>query len=298
MSGQIMAGMRQETAVDGFRLGYDRTGSGPPVLLLHGWPGDRTDYREVVPLVSAAADVIVPDLRGFGESDKHEADPASQYNAAAQARSLIGLIDELALGRPVIAGYDIGSRIAQAIARDRPDLVRALVIAPPLPGIGDRILAPRAQREFWYQAFHNLELSTQLVDGQPEAVRAYLRHFWSHWSGPGYEPARDHLDHLVAVYGPPGAFAASIAWYRGGAGSVAASLAERAPDPGDRIAVPSTVLWPEHDPLFPREWSDRIGEFFAAAELSWLDGAGHFSPLEAPGEFAAAIAAAVRTSAD
>jgi pimeloyl-ACP methyl ester carboxylesterase len=293
-----MAGMRQETAVDGFRLGYDRTGSGPPVLLLHGWPGDRTDYREVVPLVSAAADVIVPDLRGFGESDKHEADPASQYDAAAQARSLIGLIDELALGRPVIAGYDIGSRIAQAIARDRPELVRALVIAPPLPGIGDRILASWAQREFWYQAFHNLELSTQLVDGQPEAVRSYLRHFWSHWSGPGYEPARDHLDHLVAVYGPPGAFAASIAWYRGGAGSVAASLAERAPGPGDRIAVPATVLWPEHDPLFPREWSDRIGEFFAAAELSWLDGAGHFSPLEAPGEFAAAIAAAVRTSAD
>ena len=47
------------------------------MLLLHGWPGDRTDYREVAPLVSAAADVIVPDLRGFGESDKHEADPAA-----------------------------------------------------------------------------------------------------------------------------------------------------------------------------------------------------------------------------
>jgi pimeloyl-ACP methyl ester carboxylesterase len=291
-----MAGMRQETAIDGFRLTYDRTGSGPAVLLLHGWPGDRTDYREVAPLVSAAADVIVPDLRGFGESDKHETDPASQYNATAQARSIIGLIDELALGRPVICGYDIGSRIAQAIARDRPDLVRALVIAPPLPGIGDRILTPQAQREFWYQAFHNLELSTQLVDGQPEAVRAYLRHFWSHWSGPGYEPARDHLDHLVAVYGPPGAFAASIAWYRSGAGSVAASLAEQVPK--YRIEAPTTVLWPEHDPLFPREWSDRIGEFFAAAELSWLDSAGHFSPLEAADEFAAAIVAAARTSPD
>jgi pimeloyl-ACP methyl ester carboxylesterase len=295
-----MAGMRQETAIDGFRLAYQRTGriGAGPAVLLHGWPGDRTDYREVVPLVSAAADVIVPDLRGFGESDKHKADPARQYNATAQARSVIGLIDELALGRPVIAGYDIGSRIAQAIARDRPDLVRALVIAPPLPGIGDRILAPRAQREFWYQAFHNTELATQLVDGQPDAVRAYLRHFWSHWSGPGYEPGPGHLDHLVSVYGPPGAFAASIAWYRAGAGSVAASLAERAPDPADRIAVPATVLWPEHDPLFPREWSDRIGEFFAAAELAWLDGAGHFSPLEAAGEFAAAILAAVRTSPD
>jgi pimeloyl-ACP methyl ester carboxylesterase len=287
-----MAAMRSETAIDGFRLAYDRTGAGPAVLLLHGWPGDRTDYREVVPLVASAADVIVPDLRGFGESGKHPADPAAQYSAAAQARSLTGLIGELALGPVVLAGYDIGSRIAQAIARDRPDLVRALVIAPPLPGIGDRILTPEAQREFWYQAFHQLELSTKLVDGQPGAVRAYLRHFWSHWSGPGYEPSAGHLDHLVSVYGPPGAFAASINWYRAGAGSVATSLAERAPAPDERITAPTTVLWPGHDPLFPRAWSDRIGEFFAAAELTWLDGAGHFSPLEAPERFAAAVTAA------
>jgi len=290
-----MTGMRSEAAIDGFRLAYERTGSGPAVLLLHGWPGDRTDYREVVPSVSQAADVIVPDLRGFGESDKHVADPAREYNAAAQARSIAGLIGELGLGQVVLAGYDIGSRIAQAIARNRPDLVRALVIAPPLPGIGDRILAPQAQREFWYQAFHNLGLSAELIDGRPDAVRAYLRHFWSHWSGPAYEPDDQHLDHLVSVYGPPGAFTASIAWYRAGAGSVAASLAEQVPDPGDRIAVPTTVLWPEHDPLFPREWSDRIGEFFADPRLTWLDGAGHFSPLEAPGAFAAAVVAAVGT---
>ncbi len=288
-----MAVMRSETAIDGFRLAYDRTGTGPAVLLLHGWPGDRTDYREVVPLVAAAADVIVPDLRGFGESDKHAADPADQYSAVAQARSLVALIGELDLGPVVLAGYDIGSRIAQAIARDRPELVRALVVAPPLPGIGDRILTPQAQREFWYQPFHQLELSTQLMDGQPEAVRAYLRHFWSHWSGPGYQPSGGHLDHLVSVYGAPGAFAASIAWYRAGAGSIAASLAEQAPAPEDRIAVPVTVLWPEHDPLFPREWSDRISEFFAAAKLTWLDGAGHFSPLEAPASFAAAVTAAI-----
>jgi pimeloyl-ACP methyl ester carboxylesterase len=286
--------MRQDKTVDGFRLAYERSGPGPgapAVLLLHGWPGDRTDYRDVVPLLSATADVVVPDLRGFGKSDKLEADPARQYTAAAQARSLIGLIEELGLGRPVLAGYDIGSRIAQAIARDRPDLVRALVVAPPLPGIGDRILRPQAQQQFWYQAFHQLELCTQLIDGQAEAVRAYLRHFWSHWSGPGFEPTSDHLDHLVAVYGPPGAFAASIAWYRAGAGSVAASLAEQVPE--RRIAVPTTVLWPEHDPLFPREWSDRIGEFFAAVTLTGLDGVGHFSPLEAPAAFATAITAAI-----
>ena len=140
---------------------------------------------------------------------------------------------------------------------------------------------------------HQLELCSELIDGQRDAVRSYLRHFWSHWSGPGYEPTSQRLNHLVSVYGPPGAFAASIAWYRAGAGSVAASLAERAPEPDQRIATPTTVLWPEYDPLFPREWSDRIGEFFAAATLTWLDDVGHFSPVEAPDAYAAAITVAL-----
>lgn len=280
--------VRQTNPVDGFRLAYDRAGSGPAVLLLHGWPGDRSDYRQVVPLVSAAADVVVPDLRGFGESDKHQADPAGQYNADAQARSVIGLIEELGLDRPVIAGYDIGSRIAQAMARARPDLVRALVLSPPLPGIAGRILTPEAQREFWYQAFHRLELAERLIDGHPDAVRAYLRHFWTHWSGPDFELTAGHLEHLVSVYGPPGAYTASIAWYRAGAGAVAISLAERAPDPAHRIATPATVLWPAHDPLFPREWSDRLDDFFADVRLAHIDG-GHFTPLESAQDFAAAV---------
>jgi pimeloyl-ACP methyl ester carboxylesterase len=284
--------MRQAVAVDGFHLAFDRAGQGPGVVLLHGWPGDRTDYRDVLPLVAATADVIAVDLRGFGESDKHDA--PSQYTAAAQARSVIGLIGELGLDRPVIGGYDIGSRIAQAIARERPDQVSALVLCPPLPGIGRRILTPRAQQEFWYQAFHNLDLSAQLIDGQPAAVRHYLRHFWSHWSGPGYELTAARLDHLVSVYAPPGAFTASICWYRAGSGSVAISVAEQAPSPEDRIAVPATVLWPSHDPLFPPEWSDRLSDFFTDASLTRLDGAGHFIPLERPGDFAAAVTAALR----
>jgi pimeloyl-ACP methyl ester carboxylesterase len=284
--------MRQHTAVDGFRLAYDRTGHGPPVVLLHGWPGDRTDYRAMVPLLSAAADLVVPDLRGFGESDKHRADPAQQYDAGAQARSVVALIEELGLDRPVLCGYDIGSRIAQTIARARPDLVRALVVSPPLPGIGERILSAPAQAEFWYQSFHQLDLAETLVDGRPDAVRAYLRHFWSHWSGPGFElPAAD-LEHLVASYAEPFAFTASIGWYRAGAGAVARSVSERAPLPDDRIAVPTTVVWPEHDPLFPRAWSDRLDEFFTNVRLVPVDGVGHFTPLECPAELAAAVTAA------
>ncbi|MEU7905205.1 alpha/beta hydrolase [Actinoplanes sp. NPDC049118] len=281
--------MAWTTAVDGFRLAYERTGAGPAVVLLHGWPSDRTEYRDVVPLLPAA-DVVVPDLRGFGASDRHSADPA-RYSAGAQARSVIGLIEELGLDRPVLGGHDIGSRVAQAVARHRPDLIRALVLTPPLPGIGERILTPAAQQEFWYVAFHRLGLADELIDGRPDAVRRYLRHFWTHWSGPGFTLAEDHLDHLVALYSEPGAFAASIGWYRYGASGLARVAAEPVPQPAERITVPTTVLWPEHDPLFPTGWSDRLDRFFADVRLRHVDG-GHFLPLECPREFAAAVATA------
>jgi pimeloyl-ACP methyl ester carboxylesterase len=191
--------------------------------------------------------VIVPDLRGFGASDQRAGEPAEAYAGAGQAASVLGLLRELGLPAAVIAGYDIGSRIAQQMAR----------VAP-------------------------------------AAVRAYLEHFWQHWSGPGYTPDPAQLDRLAAAYGTSGAFTASIGWYRAGSGTVAGSLAEQTPAPEDRIAVPTTVLWPGHDPLFPRDWSDRIEAFFSAATVKSLPEAGHFTPLEAPAEFAGAILAALQ----
>ena len=283
--------MLTSAPVDGLRLAYERAGSGRPVVLLHGWPGDHTDYDDLVPLLSGGAEVIVPDLRGFGQSDKHAESPGEAYSAAAQARSVVGLIEELGVDAPVIAGYDIGSRIAQAIARDAPQAVRALVVSPPLPGAGDRVLTADALREFWYQAFHQLPLVEQILDGDPAAVRAYLAHFWRHWSGPGFEPTDERLDHLAGVYGAPGAMTASIGWYRAGSGMVASSLAET--DPPQRIAAPTTVLWQSDDPLFPRAWADRLDRFFSHVELRELDGVGHFTPLEAPQAFAAAIVRAM-----
>jgi pimeloyl-ACP methyl ester carboxylesterase len=281
--------MPRSAPVDGFRLSYDRAGDGPPVVLLHGWPGDRHDFRHVMPLLTGSADVVVPDLRGFGESDKHDRPAAEAYSAAAQARSIAGLIDELGLGRPLIAGYDIGSRTAQAVARHHPGDVSRLVLTPPMPGVGDRVFSVDAQREFWYQPFHQLDLSVQLIDGNPASVRSYLRHFWTHWSGPGYAPAEADLDHLVQVYGPAGAFQTSVNWYRAGSGTVATSAREQIPVPDDRLGTPLIVLWPEHDPLFPRAWSDRLPDFFTDVDLRPVDGSGHFVPVEAPAAFAAPI---------
>jgi pimeloyl-ACP methyl ester carboxylesterase len=278
--------------VDGVSLAYEREGDGPAVVLLHGWPGDRADWRAVRPLLGDGLEVIVPDLRGFGESDRPRGDPAELYAAPAQSRSIVGLLDELGIASAVIAGYDVGSRVAQRVARDAAGRVRALVLSPPMPGVGRRVLEPDAQREYWYQPFHRLGLPDELIDGRPDAVRAYLAHFWSHWSGPEFTLGASDLERLVDVYGAPGAFLSSIAWYRAGSGTVATSLAEEAPAPEDRMATATTVLWPTHDPLFPPEWGDRLDEFFSDVSVQRLAGVGHFTPLEAPREFAAAIHAA------
>jgi pimeloyl-ACP methyl ester carboxylesterase len=283
--------MPRSAPVDGFSLAYDRIGSGPPVVLLHGWPGHRGDYRDVVPLLAEHADVVVPDMRGFGESDRHDRPAPGAYSAEAQAASVLGLIDELDLERPVLMGYDVGSRVARTLATARPEVVRALVLAPPLPGAGERILR---SDEFWYQPFHRLPLSERMIDGDEAAVRAYIGHFWEHWSAPGWSLAADRFDEIVALYSRPGAFTSSIAWYRSGSGGVQTALAERAPDPDDRIAVRTTVLWPEHERLFPLEWGDRLGEFFSDYEVQPLPGVGHFSPLEAPAAVAEATARASR----
>ena len=283
--------MPRSAPVDGFSLAYERHGAGPPVVLLHGWPGSRRDFRELVPRVQGEADLVVPDLRGFGESDRHAERAAADFAAPAQAASVRGLIAELGLERPVLVGYDVGGRVAQAIAREAPEEVRGLVLSPPMPGIGERVLSPGAQREFWYQHFHRLTLAEELMALGPPAVRVYLAHFWSHWSAQGWELPADELDRLVETYAAPGAFAASIAWYRAGAGAVERSLAETAPAPEDRIAAPTLVLWGDEEPLFPLEWADGIGEFFADATLETLAGVGHFTPLEAPEAMAEGVRA-------
>jgi pimeloyl-ACP methyl ester carboxylesterase len=285
--------MPRSSPVDGFSLAYGRTGSGPPVVLLHGWPGGRSDFRLVEPLLADVADVVVPDLRGFGESDRHPVAPDEGYTGDAQARSVTALLDELGLGPVVLAGYDIGSRIAQVIARQSPERVRALVLTPPLPGAGQRLLEPAVVAEFWYQNFHRTAVPEQLLDGDRDAVRAYLQHFWTHWSGPSYTPADADLDRLADSYARPGAFTASIGWYRQGPGILARGLAEQAPAPEDRLAVPTHALWPAHDPLFPAAWADRLDEFFADVSLTRLPDSGHFVPLEEPDAFATAIRGAL-----
>lgn len=252
------------------------------VILVHGWPGLASDHDAVRGALQPAT-VIVPDLRGFGAAFDGDL-PLAEATADAHAHRLLEALEALesddAGGRTVIAGYDIGSRIAQAALRLDPSRFDGAVLTPGYPGIGDRAAAPALAPVFWYQHFHREPIAAQLIDGNSDAVARYLDHLWSAWSGPAAPTAHPHREHLIEAYSRPGAFTASIQWYlanRGYAGD---------PPP---IETPTLMLWPTEDPLFPIEWADRLSDHFTDIALRPVDGSGHFVPLEAPSAFVDAI---------
>jgi len=277
---------------DGVRLHYVRQGRGAPVLLLHGWPGFWYDWRRVIPALEPDADVIAPDFRGFGASDKPDLPPSDAYTPAVFAADMLALLDHLGLDDVVVAGHDIGATIAQTLARAAPARVRALVLFnPPYPGIGLRRFEPAAQAEAWYQHLHALPWADRLIGHDRDTVRLYLAHFYAHWSGRPEALHPEEFEAIVDAYARPGAVRGSIAYYKARAG---ARLREATADPAAlRVAQPTTVLWGEADPVARSAWADRLPEFFPDLTLRLLPGVGHFVPVEAPDDAVAAIRAAL-----
>jgi pimeloyl-ACP methyl ester carboxylesterase len=102
--------------MNGFELAYERCGRGTPLVLIHGYPLDHTIWNPVVPLLEDDFDLILPDLRGFGQSGTTQA----AYRLADMAADLAALLDLLKIDKAVIAGHSMGGYIALAFAHAYP----------------------------------------------------------------------------------------------------------------------------------------------------------------------------------
>ncbi|MGB7926375.1 MAG: alpha/beta fold hydrolase [Pyrinomonadaceae bacterium] len=111
--------------VRGIEIGYDDTGSGPAVVLLHGYPFNRSMWREQAEALSGSYRVITPDLRGHGETTA-TAEPATMDE---MARDVAALMDELHIKRAAVGGLSMGGYVALAFYRRFPLRVRSLVLA-------------------------------------------------------------------------------------------------------------------------------------------------------------------------
>src|ERR1041384_5851238 len=113
------------TRINDIQMAYTDTGSGRPVVLIHGYPFNRSLWNEQVAALSASCRVIAVDLRGFGESDASDG-PATMNRLAQDVGELL---DHLGIARATIAGLSMGGYVALAFYKQLPSRVRALVLA-------------------------------------------------------------------------------------------------------------------------------------------------------------------------
>jgi pimeloyl-ACP methyl ester carboxylesterase len=195
---------RQVTA-NGTKLYLRVGGSGPAVVLLHGY-GETGDMW--VPLAKDLAKsrtVIVPDLRGMGLSAK----PAGGYDKKTQGGDIAGILDYLKIERAALVAHDIGNMVGYAFAaqcRDR--VIRLVVIDAPLPGVGpwEEILKSPL---LWHFRFGGPDME-RLVAGRE---RIYLDRFWNEFSAKPDRFGEAARRHYAKLYARPGAMHAGFAQF-------------------------------------------------------------------------------------
>ena len=273
------------------RLGGDR--DKPALLLLHGFPQTHAMWHRVAQLLRHDFFLILPDLRGYGDSSHAPGLPDhSNYSKRALAQDLIAVMDTLGIAAFALCGHDRGGRVAHRLALDHPARVRRLCVIDIAPTLD---MYARTDFDFaraYYHWFHLIQpapLPELMIGGNP---RAYLHAKLGGWGSGGLghiEP--DALAEYERAFCRPEAIHTACEDYRASAGiDLEHDRESRAR--GHKIACDTLVLWGEHgvvqrlfEPL--ALWQAQC----AASVTGWAMPAGHFIPEQLPEETSAALRA-------
>jgi pimeloyl-ACP methyl ester carboxylesterase len=276
----------QVLRVNGATLHVAELGEGAPLLLLHGWPEFWLTWEPVMLRLSNRYRLIAPDLRGFGDSEK----PNGPFGPADHAMDMLALLNALDIKRAGIVGHDVGGAAMQPLARKAPERVAGLFFFDFVyPGIGSRMGAPQRLDEIWYQSFNQMDMAPVLVGASRLTCETYISHFLRHWAYRKNAFA-DVLPLFTDNFLKPGNLAGGFAHYQASHAGRVAMMKGEAPEL-PRITSATCVRWAEHDPLFPYEWTDRLGETFAVLDLAPFPNVGHFPHREDPDRAAGEISA-------
>jgi len=247
--------------IDNLQIAYDDVGSGSPVVLLHGFPFNRSLWSEQVDELSKSHRVITPDLRGFGESDSS----AGTATMTRMAEDIAALLDHLQIPRAVIGGLSMGGYAVLAFYKLFPSRVRALVLADTRPQ-GD---TPEAKQGRAEQAQRALAegmgpiadsmlpklLTPETVAKRPEVVRRIME--------------------MMMKTKPEGAAAALLGM----------AAREDQTDLLTKIIVPTLIVVGRDDAITPVADSEKMHSTIVESRLVIIEGAGHVSNIEQAGAF-------------
>lgn len=202
---------QQWTTVNNINIHYVTGGEGEPVVLLHGYPQTWYAYRHIMLALANHFKVIVPDLRGLGDSDK----PASGYDIYTVANDIYLLIQQLGYKSIRLLGHDFGANVAYAYAAShREEVSRLAFLDVGLLGeqIANRPLLPRNSKSLWWFPFHMVsELPELLVQGREEI---YLNWFYQQTTFNKAAIDETALKEYVRCYASPGGMKAGFDYYR------------------------------------------------------------------------------------
>ncbi len=267
-------------------LSVQEAGSGPALILLHGYPQNGMCWTKVAPAFAGAFRVIVPDLRGYGDSDAPPDDPDhTNYSKRRMATDIVDLMDALDLRDAMILGHDRGARVAYRLALDHPSRVSRLGIIEIVPTAEmwrawGAELAMKAYH--WTFLAQPAPLPETLIGADPVA---YLDRTLASWTGAKTLEAFPDgaLGSYRAQIGDPARLHAMCADYRAGA-TTDRMIDESDLSAGCRIAAPLHFLWAEGG--FPARTGDPAATWrrWAGQVTDASCNCGHFAMEEAPEE--------------
>ncbi|WP_375228509.1 alpha/beta fold hydrolase [Roseobacter sp. S98] len=271
----------QKAALPGISVNYARAGSGPPVLLLHGHPQTHIVWRGIAPqLVAAGYQVIAPDLRGYGDSDKPASDAAHlTYSKRVMAQDQIALMASLGHDRFAVVGHDRGGRVAHRLALDFPDAVERLAVLDIAPTLTmyDRTDQEFATRYFWW--FFLIQpngLPEKMFGSDPEYF--LRRHIAGQVKVEG-AVSEEAIAEYLRTYRDPATIHAICEDYRA---SASIDLEHDRAEPDRRVTAPLLAIWGEKSvvgALYDVEatWQEKAEQVTGCALPC-----GHAIPEEAP----------------
>lgn len=240
--------------VNGVAIHYIDRGQGPAVVLIHGFGGHTFSYRRNIPALSKHHRVIAVDLMGFGYSERPK---EGDYSLSAQARLVLGLMDELGIDSASVVGHSMGGEVAMRVAAAAPERVQNLVLVasvsgdrfptlPPTPIIKPFMpfLSRLTARFLLKRGFYDrTKLTDEVREGYrgPRRVRGFMDGI--------YQLMRD------ARHDPPIAY--------------------------DRITQPTLILWARGEKL-PGSMLTRLRNHLPSAEVRYIEEAGHLLLEEQP----------------
>ncbi|MEK6720678.1 MAG: alpha/beta fold hydrolase [Chloroflexota bacterium] len=266
------------TAIHLGDVSYEATvsGSGPPVVFLHGFSGSATDWAPFTAAISASRTAVAIDLLGHGSSSR-PADPA-RYALERQSVDLAAAVEQLGLGHVGVVGYSYGARIALQFAIDHPEQVTGLALESPSAGIADP--AERQRRRASDEALAD--------DLERDGIDAFARRWGDRPVFASERRLPDAVRRDLEDRRRANDAAALAAALRGaGQGAMTPLHADLA-----RIAVPAAILAGSLDETGLTR-ARIVTSGIPGATLEVLDGVGHAPHREAPGSFAAWLATAL-----